>query len=114
MAWALTETKARSLLGCRRSILREALVHEVSRRQPVRGNLRGKRVDGTEGGGEYAALPCDQQQQSSAKDRELGYQLAKAALRHAAAMWSVSVIQTAAPSDRTCCRARRNGRNRNG
>ena len=35
---------------------RDVLVHEIDRRQAARGNLRGQRVGGTEGGGGHGAL----------------------------------------------------------
>ena len=92
---------------------REVRVHEVNHRQAARGNLRGKRVDGRNLRRRLSSAPlrCGT---PSAKDRELGHQLSRAALRQAAAMRSVSVIQTAVPSACTCCRAQRNGRSRNG
>ncbi len=36
----------------------KVFVHEVDRRQAARGDLRGQRVDGTEGGGGHGVLPC--------------------------------------------------------
>ena len=36
---------------------RDALVHQIDRRQAARANLRGQRVDGTEGGGGHGTLP---------------------------------------------------------